>query len=970
MTTDATSLRARPGLLGVVLAACLPGLCFAGTWTDDFEDDVLTPPWTDIEGTNSESIGQLHTSGMSGGTHVGPVVHTVVPQLVGSDHAYFSGTVTSNDGGAGFTLKANSATGDRCGIYIWSNGDVWATHDDSREHKVGEALLGPSANAPTLLEAELDGTTVTLFLYGTEVFSDTITQCDFTGDGTVGLELHTGRTAHWDDYNASWYEPDSDGDGYCPGNFCEGAGILPGDCDDADALNSPGGIEVCDGQDNDCDTLIDDADPNASSQPSWWTDSDVDGYGDPATEVIQCTQPAGTASNGDDCNDGDVAINPGQAEACNAIDDDCSGSPDPGEADDDGDGMMICAGDCDDDDALTYGGATELCDGLDNDCDGVLPANEDDSDSDAVMVCQGDCDDADATVHPGANEACDGLDNDCDGVLPGTEANGDGDALMICAGDCNDSEATVYPGAPELCDGLDNDCDGVLPGTEANGDGDTFMICDGDCNDSAATVYPGAPELCDGIDNDCDGALPANEDDSDLDAVMVCQGDCDDADATVHPGANEACDGLDNDCDGALPGTEANGDGDTFMICAGDCNDSESTVYPGAPELCDGLDNDCDGILPIDEADLDFLGGIDCDDGDGDGFSELDGDCNDTLGSVAPGLVEVCDTLDNNCNGQIDEGLDSDNDGIADCYDTEVCDGIDNNGDGTIDEGYDIDGDGVTICEFDCDDREPATFPGNAEICDLIDNDCDDIVDNAPDVDLDTFGPCDGDCDDDEPLTYPGADEDCNSEADHNCDGIPGNVDDFDGDGVAGCNGDCDDDDDTILPGAEELCDEIDNNCDGAIDEGFDADSDGHSVCGGDCDDETSTTYPGAEELCNGVDDDCDELVPDDESDADEDTFRICDLDCDDAEAAVFPGAEETCEDEIDLDCDGIAGSQAEGCGPGPDDQTLPDPDVTPQALPECGCSTVRSDQRAGVKGWLLALLAFGVPLALGRRRR
>jgi len=337
----ATFHRNHPVCLLVVLAASLPGLALAGTWTDDFEDDVLTPPWTEIEGTNSESGGQFHTTGMSGSTHVGPVVHTVVPQLIGADRAYFSGTVTSNDGGAGFTLKANSVTGDRCGIYIWANGDVWATHDDSREHRVGEALLGPSANAATLLEAELDGITVTLFLYGTEVFSTDVAQCDFTGDGTVGLELHTGRTAQWDDFNASWYEPDGDGDGYCPGNFCEGTGILPGDCDDADALNSPGGTEVCDGQDNDCDGLVDDDDPDATAQPSWWTDADTDGYGDPGTAVLICTQPAGTVGNGDDCDDGNAAINPGQVELCNAVDDDCSGSPGADEVDADGDGMMI-----------------------------------------------------------------------------------------------------------------------------------------------------------------------------------------------------------------------------------------------------------------------------------------------------------------------------------------------------------------------------------------------------------------------------------------------------------------------------------------------------------------------------------------------------------------------------------------------------------------------------------------------------
>jgi len=833
-TNQALRLPCRLSLI-LLLATSAPGLALAGTWTDDFEDDVLTPPWTEIEGNNSESSGQLHASGMSGSTHVGPAVHTVVPELSGESHVHFSGTVTSNDGGSGFTLKADAVTGDRCGIYIWANGGVWSTHDDDTETYLGQALIGPSANAPALLEAELDGTTVSLFLYGAPVWSGTVEECNFTGDGTVGIEVHVGRTAHWDDFNASWYESDGDGDGYCPGNFCEDPAVLPGDCDDADAANSPGGTEVCDGQDNDCDGLVDDADLDTSAQPSWWTDTDLDGYGDPATAVLICIQPSGTVSNGDDCNDGDGAINPGQAEACNAIDDDCSGNPAADEVDGDGDGMMICAGDCDDGNPLTYTGASEICDGIDNDCNSSLPADEADDDGDGVMVCQGDCDDGNPAVHPGANEACDGLDNDCDG----------------------------------------------------------------------------APLL-----------------------------------------------------------TEADSDSDGFMVCAGDCNDSNDTVHPGALEVCDGLDNDCDGTLPSDEGDQDSIGGLDCHDGDGDGYTELDGDCNDTLVTVAPGLAEVCDLLDNNCDGQVDEGLDSDGDGIADCFDAEVCDGLDNNGDGVVDEGFDVDGDGITTCEFDCDDREPAAFPGNPEICDSIDNDCDEVTDNAPDSDGDTFGPCDGDCDDDEPLTYPGADEACDSPADNNCDGIPGNVDDFDGDGVAGCDGDCDDDDEDIHPTAEELCDSIDNNCDGDIDEGFDGDLDGHSSCGGDCDDAVATTFPGAEELCNGVDDDCDELVPEDETDGDEDGFRICEFDCDDEEPSAFPGAEETCDDAIDRDCDGIPGDQGDDCGPGPDGEEEDDHSVNPGELPECGCSTVQGSQPAGLQGWLLGLLTLLLPMAVSRRRR
>jgi hypothetical protein len=56
----------------------------------------------------------------------------------------------------------------------------------------------------------------------------------------------------------------------------------------------------------------------------------------------------------------------------------------------------------------------------------------------------------------------------------------------------------------------------------------------------------------------------------------------------------------------------------------------------------------------------------------------------------------------------------------------ELCDGIDNNCNGSIDE--DFDGDGTSSCDGDCDDNNPATFPGHAEICDGLDNDCNGIV--------------------------------------------------------------------------------------------------------------------------------------------------------------------------------------------------------------------------------------------------
>ncbi len=271
---------------------------------------------------------------------------------------------------------------------------------------------------------------------------------------------------------------DLDGDGW----------VGEEDCDDGDPGINPGVGESCDGEDNDCDGVIDEG-----------FDEDGDGFR--------------TCGASPDCDDSDPTIYPGATEVCNGADDDCDGVADngaTGDTDEDGDGVSTCEGDCDDTDPAVYPGAKDICDGKDNDCDGLLGDVEEDLDGDGAVGCPGvDCDDTDPAIFPGATELCDGVDQDCDGLIDeGIDADGDGASSCVAPLDCDDGNPAIHPGAPELCDGIDNDCDGVIDeDTNDDSDGDGWTACGGDCDDTDPNVHPGAAEVPNGADEDCDGVI-------------------------------------------------------------------------------------------------------------------------------------------------------------------------------------------------------------------------------------------------------------------------------------------------------------------------------------------------------------------------------------------------------------------------------------------------------------------------------
>ncbi len=491
------------------------------------------------------------------------------------------------------------------------------------------------------------------------------------------------------------------------------------DCDGAVDEGCPFCIpsqEICDGCDNDCDGVADDG---VGALPCGLP-SPPNCAGTQTCKAPQVVPVGQCVANGgfNPCSN-----NP-QAEVCDNIDNDCDGIPDdnvaptacvppgtPGglnygpnsqcKQGQQACGQMTCVG--------FVGPTPEICDNIDNDCDGQV---------DEGVV--------------GVGQACGLNQPPC---TPGTTACISG--VLVCQGG-------VGP-QPEQCDGIDNDCDGTkddAPLSDAPAMGQTGCwtqagaCCTFDnlswcpppganCNDVGTLAAPCAAGTL-----TCSGA-----------AGWVCQG-------SKAPAA-EVCDGVDNNCnmqidEGNLPqvgdvcGSDVGECKSGTLACTAGVLDCMGAINP-MPESCDGLDNDCDNqidngvsigspCLPAFNQ-IDYpntptdplMIGAPCQPGillcNGMGGSECSG-------GIGP-TPELCDGIDNDCDGQIDETgpQPSGIDGTANPFDpTQVVGGVCSQNQGECKEG-------VWACvnnQFACVGGQGPT----TEQCDCLDNNCDGTSDN------------------------------------------------------------------------------------------------------------------------------------------------------------------------------------------------------------------------------------------------
>jgi hypothetical protein len=582
--------------------------------------------------------------------------------------------------------------------------------------------------------------------------------CDGNVDENYTKTFPEGRPIAFDGFGEEVFKGENCGlVGACAAAIvvCDDAGT--GLVCDVSEVSQP---EVCNGQDSDCDGLIDEDFGGASLLPEKL-------YVDPNTDArIALNDPCGVGV----CAGGRVVCENLRAicstdmlrqdnEACgNAEDDDCDGLTDEG-FDLDGDEYQNCLR-C----------AAEVCEAGAHDCNDTVDVGFD--------------------IHPGAPEICNQIDDNCDGEQDeGLDLDGDGVLPCDPVPDCSNDPTTdvegkpsafeVNPNADEACDETDNDCDGRVDEgfsqLQPNGSvlytsrpncgqcGNNCSLASEEFNTIAScTERPGGGFGCStecrpGF-NDVDGDVAAadqfwntegEEDNKGCECRVRADTICDSG--NVNRACTEICNGIDDDCDGGVDEAAdldmpACWDGAPEQRQVGICRDgvrrcidgrqSEQCFGSTLPEagqerLCDNRDEDCDNRVDEGDALTDPSGQIRAGDECSTG---LDGICAagrqacvaNEIRCVAGQnqLPEFCNGLDDDCDGVFEEDTDADGDGVPRCR--PCANGEVPFNDPETNEAY---------CVFDCNDeagngREGIAFSPNIdERCTGLDNDCDERVD-------------------------------------------------------------------------------------------------------------------------------------------------------------------------------------------------------------------------------------------------
>ena len=446
---------------------------------------------------------------------------------------------------------------------------------------------------------------------------------------------------------------DADGDGYSDARCCnvDDSGNLNcgEDCSDVRPSAHPGLPETCDGDDNDCDGMVDEG-----VLRTFFVDADNDGRGDSNAETMDaCFPPMGYSEVGGDCDDTNPGRHPGLVEICDeaGLDENCDDIANPDE-------LCMCSGSetqscarpgacsagierCSDGfwGACSIVAAIEVCNEIDDDCDNS-------TDEGTLKTCYEDPDD-DGYAASGAveRELCPISGR---AAVEGCPIGFTHRRPQLPDLDCNDNSDSTYPGAPELCNGVNDDCDGAIdenlrvvvryidrdmdgfrgePVMRCEGDPDSVAVSE-DCNENNARVYVGAVEYCDGIDNNCGlgGAAAGGPDmfeDQDGDGFAAPNAQCTDDPDPMFP------------AEAIFPKTD----------CNDDPSDGGAADNPSRAEVCSGRDTNCDGTIDEDPAAFDS-----CIAANASAGCALDGTCR----------VFSCDFGFADCNGNFDDGCEVD----------------------------------------------------------------------------------------------------------------------------------------------------------------------------------------------------------------------------------------------------------------------------------------------------------------------